>query len=288
MTFVITGVSGNTGGAAAELLLAQGHRVRVVVRDRAKAARFADRGAEVAVADVGDVEAMTAALSGAKAAYLLVPPNLGAPSFRAYQRATADALTAAVKRAAVPHVVLLSSIAAQHAAGTGPIAGLHYAEGLLRALPQTRSTFLRASYFLENLGGSLGMLGQGVVPSFFPAGFAFEAVATADIGKVAAQSLVEGAAKTEVIELAGPAKITMTEVAAALTKLTGKPIAVAEAPLDAMVGALTGFGMPTEIAEMYREMTGGMISGHVAFEGGHRMVRGTTGVEAVLGKLLGK
>ena len=53
-----------------------------------------------------------------------------------------------------------------------------------------------------------------------------------------------------------------------------------------MVPTLTGFGMPAEFAEMYREMTQGLMSGLVDFEGGHRRVRGSTTVDEVLGTLL--
>jgi uncharacterized protein YbjT (DUF2867 family) len=288
MTFVITGVSGHTGSVAADTLLAAGHRVRVVVRDRAKAERFAARGADVAVADLGDSKALAAAFAGAEGAYVLVPPNYAAADFRAYQHATADAIAAAADEAQLPHLVLLSSVAAQHPAGTGPIAGLHYAENLLRKLPATRSTFVRAAYFMENLGGSLGMLEQGLLPSFTPATLAFDMIATADIGKLVASLLVEGAAATNVVDLAGPSPVSFADAARVLSSLTGKTITVAEAPLDAVVPTLTGFGMPADVAAMYREMIAGIISGHVAFEPGHRKVTGTTTVETVLRQLLGK
>ncbi|MBK6918985.1 MAG: NmrA family NAD(P)-binding protein [Deltaproteobacteria bacterium] len=287
MTFVITGVSGNTGGVVADTLLAQGQRVRVVVREREKAARFAAHGAEVAVADLGDTRALAAAFAGARAAYVLVPPNLAAADTRAHQRATSDSIAAALREARVPHAVLLSSIGAQHPAGTGPIAGLHHTEALLRALPDTRASFIRAAYFMENLGGSLGLLDQGLLPSFMPASLAIEMVATVDIGKLAAQTLVEGTAATQVIELAGPSKVSMADVAAAASKRLGKPITVAEAPTEAVVPTLTGFGMPADLAAMYREMIEGLIAGHVAYEGGHRTSRGATTVDTVLGALLG-
>lgn len=288
MTFVITGVSGHTGSVAADTLLAAGHRVRVVVRDRAKAERFAARGAEVAIADLGDSGALAAAFAGAEGAYVLVPPNYAAADFRAYQHATADAIAAAAEQAKLPHLVLLSSVAAHHPAGTGPIAGLNYAEKVLRKLPVTRSTFVRAAYFMENLGGSLSMLDQGLVPSFTPATLAFDMIATADIGKLVASLLVEGATATNVVDIAGPSKVSSADVARALSSITGKTITVAEAPLDAMVPTLTGFGLPAGVAELYREMTAGIISGHVAFEPGHRRVTGSTTVDDVLRQLLGK
>lgn len=284
--FVITGATGHTGAVAADTLLAQGEKVRVVVRERGKADRFAAKGAEVAVADMADADALTKALTGARGAYLLVPPNLGIADFRGYQREVSDAIVAAVTRAKVPHVVLLSSIGAQLPAGNGPIAALHELEARLRSIPALSTTSIRAASFMENLGGSLTMLGQGLVTSFHPADFAYERIATADIGKLAAAELREGG-KSSIIEL-GSDPISANDIAAVLTKLVGQPIKVAEAPLDAVVPTFMGFGMSQQLAELYREMLAGFGSGHIRFEGGHRRVRGTTTVDTVLAGLLGK
>jgi uncharacterized protein YbjT (DUF2867 family) len=281
MTFVIAGVTGNTGKAAAEALLAKKESVRVVVRDAAKGEAWKAKGAEVAVADLLDPASLGRALAGAKGAYLLVPPSMTEPQFRAYQDRTADALALAVKRSEVPHVVLLSSVGAQHAAGTGPIAALHRVEKLLSEIAGTKLTALRAAYFMENLGGSLAMLGQGVLPSFLPNDFAFDMIAAADIGRVAAELLLEGTAAPGVVELGGPVR-SMADAAAALSKILGKPIAVHEAPVEAMAATLAGFGMSQEIAGMFQEMTGAILRGHVAFEGGHRRVQGTTPLETVV------
>lgn len=286
MTFVITGVSGHTGAVAAETLLAQGEQVRVVVRERKKGERFADKGAEIAVADIGDADALAKALTGARGAYLLMPPNMAVADFRDYQRKIATAITDAVTRAKVPHVVLLSSVGAQHGSGNGPIAGLHDLEQRLAKIPGLRTTAIRASSFMENLGGSLGMLAQGLFPTFTPAAFAYDMIATHDIGKLAAAELREGGTKSSIIELgAGP--YSPNDVAATLSKLVGNPIAVAEGPLDAVVPTFMGFGMQQQLAELYREMLGGIASGHVAFEGGHRSVRGSTPLETVLAGMLG-
>ena len=103
MVYAITGVSGRTGSAAAEALLSGGQQVRVVVRDAAKGAAWKARGAEVAVADLADPAALAGALAGAAGAYLLVPPNLAAPSYGAYQRAVERlGILEAVRRSACP------------------------------------------------------------------------------------------------------------------------------------------------------------------------------------------
>ncbi len=281
MTFVIAGVTGNTGKVAAETLLAAGESVRVVVRDAAKGEAWRAKGAEPVVADLLDPAALGRALAGAAGAYVLLPPNMAVPDFRAYQDRMVEALAAAVKQSGVPHVVLLSSIGAQHAAGTGPIAGLHRAEKVLSGIAGTKLTALRAGFFMENLGGSLAQLGQGILPSFYPRDFAFDMIATVDIGRVAAELLLEGTAAPGVVELGGPAR-SMADAAAALSEILGKPVAVHEAPVETMAATLARFGMPPAFAEMYQEMTRAQVSGHVAFEGGHRRVPGTTPLSTVL------
>jgi uncharacterized protein YbjT (DUF2867 family) len=288
MDYVIAGVSGHTGKVAAETLLAAGQKVRVIVRDAKKGEPWKAKGAEVAIADLGNADELGKALSGAKGVYLLVPPNLAAPDFRAYQKATGEAIVKAVEKSKIPHVVLLSSVGAQHKDGTGPIQALYPIEAALRALSGTVSTFIRAAYFMENLGGSLGALPQGILPTFQRTDLSFEMIATKDIGTLAAQVLREGATKTTVIELGGPKKYSMDDAAAALTKITGKPIKAHNAGIDAMVPTLVSFGFPAGVAELYKEMTIGLEKGHVVFEGTHRSQRGATDLETVLRGLLAK
>ncbi|NOU28384.1 MAG: NmrA family NAD(P)-binding protein [Polyangiaceae bacterium] len=282
MKFAIAGVSGNTGKVAAEALLAGGHQVRVIVRDAAKGAAWKQRGAEVAVADLADDKALTEALRGVDGAYLLVPPAFGAESYLAHQTQVVDTFEKAIAENGVPHVVLLSSVGAHLPEKTGPIKGLHRAEARLGALPKTRLTFLRAAYFIENFAGSLAQLGEGVFPTFVAADFAFDTVATRDIGAVAAGLLAEGApAKNQIVELSGP-KVSARDVARALSEIVGKPVTVAEAPIGILGGILEGAGFSKDLAALYVEMTEGLGASRIVFEGNHRTAKGTTTVRQVL------
>jgi len=287
MTYVVAGVSGHTGAVVADTLLAQGQPVRVIVRDRAKGERFAARGAEIAVADLSDAAALGRAFAGAKGAWVLVPPNMAIPDFRGYQREVVAAIASAAESSRLPHLVLLSSIGAQHPDGNGPIAGLHEAEQRFAKLPATKNTFVRAASFMENLGASLGMLGQGLLPSFVPADLRYDMIATVDIGKLAASELLEGGKANTVIELGGP-PYSMNDAAAILTELVGKPITVQVGPLEAVTPTFQSFGMSAQLAGLYEEMLRGIVTRRVAWEGGHRRVQGTTPLKAVLAGMLGK
>jgi uncharacterized protein YbjT (DUF2867 family) len=240
----------------------------------------------VAVADLADATALSTALRGVEGAYLLVPPNFAVPSLRAYQDAISRSLAQAVAESRVPHVVLLSSIGAQEPRGTGPIAGLHVTEQLLSRVSGTRVTALRAAYFLENLAPSLSPVREaGVLPSFFPASFAFPMIGTRDIGRLAATLLLEAPATSQVVELGTPH--SYAEIAESLGRLLGKPVSVQEAPLEAVVPTFMGFGMSEDLAGLYAEMIGAIRSGRVQFEGAQRRVSASEPLESVLRALLG-
>ncbi len=73
--FAITGVTGKVGGAVARSLLAQGDKVRAVVRDAEKGRSWSALGCEIAIASVEDAAGLTKAFQGAEAVFLMTPPN---------------------------------------------------------------------------------------------------------------------------------------------------------------------------------------------------------------------
>ena len=75
LPYVVFGVTGRTGAAAADALLRSGHAVRVVVRAPAQGRPWAERGAELAVADLTDLASMTRALSRSRGAYVVSPQH---------------------------------------------------------------------------------------------------------------------------------------------------------------------------------------------------------------------
>ena len=126
--YVVAGASGNTGRVVAEELLARDQKVRVVGRQAQKLSPLVSNGAEAFEVDLQDTPTLTRALTGAKAAYMLIPPDPASPDFLAYQKRIADSIARAVADSGIPYLVFLSSVGAEHPEGTGPIKGLHYAE----------------------------------------------------------------------------------------------------------------------------------------------------------------
>jgi len=60
--YVITGITGQVGGAVARALLAEGVNVRAVARDAGKAASWVERGCQFALAEMSDAKALAGAL----------------------------------------------------------------------------------------------------------------------------------------------------------------------------------------------------------------------------------
>lgn len=276
--FVVAGVSGHTGRVVAETLLERKQPVRVVVRDRAKGSSWESRGAEVAVASLEDAAASARAFQGAQGAYVLIPPRYQAEDPIAAQRPVVDAVAQAVKQSGIPHVVLLSSIGAQHATGTGPVRTLHYAEQAIGKAAKN-ITMLRAAYFLENWAAALGEAQtNGVLYSFVTPGRALPMVATHDIGRVAAEALLDPARGTRIIELVGPRDWTPEDVARELAEVLGRDVRVQGLPLEAMVPAFTAAGMSAGTVKLFQEMTDAINHGRMEREGGRaELRRGTLG-----------
>jgi uncharacterized protein YbjT (DUF2867 family) len=281
--YVISGASGNTGKVVATRLLKAGKQVRALVRNADKAKELAALGAEVVSVDLSDRVGLERALVGATGFYLLSPPDMGSQSFLAERSQLLAAVASTVKAAAVPHVVFLSSIGAQHETGTGIIQSVAAGERALRG-SGVPSTFLRAAYFVENWAAVLPVAKQdGVLPSFIPGGLKTPMVSTVDIGMLAAEALLEGPRAERVLELSGPQDLTPQELAATVAKVLGKPVQLVEAPLDAVVPTFTSFGISADIAALYRGLYEGIINGTVAFEGGKAEAhRGATTAEETL------
>lgn len=269
--FIIAGITGNTGAAAARALLAEGQPVRALLRDPARLPGWA-AGAEAFAAELTDAAALTRAFAGATAAYILVPTN---PQVADPMRPYVDvalAVREAARAAGLPRLVFLSSEGAQHATGNGPIRGLHVAEAILAdAAPEV--VFLRPSFFQENWQAVWPVAAaHGVLPIFLADAAARRPmIATADIGAEAARLLRE-AAPPRVVELAGAAT-SAADVAAAMAARLGKPVQVVQPPREAWEGALQQAGLAAPYAAKIAEMYDGINSGHVGFSGQPRQAR---------------
>jgi uncharacterized protein YbjT (DUF2867 family) len=285
MTYVVAGVTGNTGSVVASTLLEAKQPVRVVVRSANKGEPWRASGAEVAVCDFSDHAALAGALEGADGAYLLLPPVHSEHVVDDLRRVT-EHMARAIELGRPKHVVFLSSIGAHLNAGTGPIATVRYAESRLREIHGTHFTFLRPPYFMENFAAALRGIEHGTFQSFIDPEVRFATIATADIGKVAARCLLEGHTH-DVVELAGPSEVTVSEVAETFGRLLGKSLRLEVSEVSAMADVFASIGLARDLGRLYAEMIGTLNKGALTHEGGHAFERGATTVETVARKLLG-
>lgn len=262
----IIGATGNTGSVAAEVLLSKGEKVRVVGRNAEKLKRFTDKGAEAFAGDVLDTAAMTRAFTGAKAAYLMIPPDFTQADYRAYQARVADSLATAAERAGLTHAVTLSSVGAQLPEGAGPISGLHHFEQRINQVRGLNVLHLRPGYFFENflmqIGGiqTFGMMGGSMRGDL-----AVAMIATRDIGTRAAEELARRSfTGQQTRELLGPRDVSLNEAATILGKAIGKPdLRYQQLPYEQFEAILTQIGMSRDgarlINEMYRAFNEGRV-----------------------------
>jgi uncharacterized protein YbjT (DUF2867 family) len=282
--FVVLGATGHTGSVVAETLLAQKKPVRVVVRSAEKGLSWQTKGAEIAIASLDDVPAMTKAFQGAQGLYLLVPPNYGASAWLAEQRQRMDQAAEAIQASGIAHVVFLSSVGGQIPAGTGPIRAARYGEQRMGTVAQNL-TILRPCYFMENWGPGIGMArAQGLLPTFIAPATKIPMISTKDIGLIGAQRLIMGGKGKQIVELAGPQEYSPDQAAAALSKLLGKAVLAQLAPLSAVVPTFNSFGFSDEAAKLFEEMYTSFSKGAIGYEHPASIVRGTvTLTEALRG-----
>src|SRR5208282_1353161 len=117
--YVITGATGHTGNVVAKALLGRGEKVRVIGRTAERLKAFGAEGAEPFAADLTDAAGVTKAFAGAKAVYVMLPPNLASYDYRSFQNRATDAIVAALRSTGVTHAVTLSSIGADKPDKTG-------------------------------------------------------------------------------------------------------------------------------------------------------------------------
>jgi uncharacterized protein YbjT (DUF2867 family) len=262
--FVVLGASGHTGEVVARTLLSRGQQVRAVGRSAEHLQSLANRGAQVFPADATNTIALTNAMRGADAAYVLLPPNVSTNDVRAFQERVSDAISAATRAAGVQHVVALSSVGADKSSGTGPVVGLHHFENKLSAIDGLNVLFLRAGYFMENTlpqAGVVRSLGNVVGP--IEPTRKLPMIATRDIGAAAADALLRREFRgKQPRELLGQRDLDYTEVATIIGNAIGKPsLGYVRAPDEQLRPALEQMGMSANFIGLLLEMAGALNSG---------------------------
>jgi uncharacterized protein YbjT (DUF2867 family) len=251
---LVAGATGNTGSRVAATLLERGRRVRALVHDRAKADGLVEQGAEVAEVDLDRPETLDdGLLEGVSGVYLV---TWNGPSALAQSRSLLATIT---RSRQAPHIVRLSAYGAPQ---SRIISELARCEADLKAsgLPWT---ILRPTFFMQNLlMAAETVREQGTVYFDWGSGKA-GMVDLRDVVDCAAAVLTgeAGAVEGESFVLTGPASIGFADVAAGLSRATGREVEYVPVPHDAASEAMVAMGMPEWIATGYAELSAGFEQG---------------------------
>jgi len=273
MTYAITGITGKVGGALARTLLAAGQHVRAIVRDAQGGDAWAARGCEVAVADMTDASALTAAFRGATAVFILPPPEFDpAPGYPEAQ-AVIDSVVEALGATCPKKVLLLSTIGAD-AAYDNLLSQRTMFEIALAPLPLA-ITILRPAWFIDNVAWDVASAHDtGVIHSFLaPTDRAIPMVAAQDVGRVAAELLQEDWMGTRVVELEGPRRVSPNDLADAFACVLGRPVHAVPVPRESWYELFRSQGMKNP--EPRIRMLDGFNEGWIDFpDGGRQAIKG--------------
>lgn len=225
---LVTGATGQQGGAVANALLDRGHRVRAMTRRPAAAAGLAARGAEIVTGDFGDGDSLVAAARGVDTVYLMSDSWSAGPAAEA---ANGIRAVDALGRAGVGHIIFSSVASADRDTGIPHFDSKYEIEKRLAAsrLPHT---IVAPVAFMENqlAPWAIGPLLQGTLAVPLPPERPLQQVAVADIGRFVA--LVAGRREGMFgrrIDIAGDDP-TGSEMASTLSRAMGRPVTYYEVP----------------------------------------------------------
>ena len=241
--YAITGITGKVGGSLARNLLSQGQRVRAVVRDASKGEEWAALGCEVAVAQMEDTAALTAAFSDVAAAFVLPPPIFDPSPGYPEMRRVIDAVAGALRAARPERVLCLSTVGAQ-ATQDSLLTQLSMMERKLSTL-SCRVTFLRPAWFLDNAAWDVATArDSGVIHSFLmPADRRIPMVSTIDIARVAADLIRQENPLHNIVELEGPHRVSPNDLAGAFARALHKPVRAEIVPRETWEALFRSQGM---------------------------------------------
>ena len=235
-TIAVTGATGRLGRLVVDHLLERGiaaDHVVAVVRDQTKAADLAARGVDVRLGDYSDPATLPAALAGVDVLLLIS----GHGRFLDQHAAVIDA----AQQAGIRRVVYTSTLRA----GRTQLAGASQHLGTEQYLQESglEYTILRNGQYIENHTGRMSQfLARGEIVGA-TADKALAAAILGDYAEATASVLIQDDHAEKVYELGGT-PFTLTELAAAITDVTGTTVAYRDLSSDALLAFLKSNGVP--------------------------------------------
>ncbi len=235
MTILVTGATGNLGGAVIEQLRHTAIPLRALVRDRAKATALAAQGVELVQGDLSQPADLVAALTGVDAAFLVMPND-------PQQVALECGLIDAARQAGVRYVVKLSVLRS----GELPSTLQQWHRQIEQHLEASGLawTHLRPNMLMQNMRWfAAGMVQQGAL--YHSVGeTAIAHVDVRDVAAVAALCLSQPGHESQAYDLTGPEAVSLTQVAAYFAAALQRPVQYVAISPAAMKAARLANGEP--------------------------------------------
>jgi uncharacterized protein YbjT (DUF2867 family) len=235
MTILVTGATGNAGGAVLRAVLASGRPARALVR---RADAPLPRAAESAVGDLNDPDSLRGALEGVTGLFLL-------SGYEGIERTLARARDAGVER-----VVLLSSSAAPDGDMDNAVARYHILSERAVQGSGLAWTFLRPNAFMSNAYRWKPQLAAGDVVRLPFAHVRTAAIHPDDLGEVAAAALSDPAHAGQAYRLSGPESLLPEDQVRILGRALGRDLRL-EPQSDAEARAEMEAAMPAPYVDAF-------------------------------------
>ena len=231
---LVTGATGQQGGAVARALLAKGQQVRVMTRHPEKAASLAKAGAEVVQGDLTNQAILQMALRGVYGVFAMSTPFEEGMEAEVRQ---GTMLADAAKQAGITHYVYTSVGSAHRNTGIPHFDSKWKVEQHIRQIGLP-ATILRPVWFMENFTTVAKPSAEGVLMLPMKPSRKLAMVALKDIGEFGAAAFLRpNDFLGQAIDLAGD-ELTMSETAAQLTHAIGRPIRFQEFPMEQAEAAM--------------------------------------------------
>lgn len=234
---LVTGGTGTAGGEVISQLASTGTPFRAMVRSPEKAASLALKltGVQIVPGDLAKPETLPGALRDIDQVFLLCAP---VPNQFELERN----MVVAAKAAGVRHIVKQSAMTADPNSRArfprihGQVEQLIRESGL-------EWTFLRPTFFMQNLLGLADMVKAGTI--YQPAGDSKAGfVDVEDIAAVAVEALTEPGHAGYAYEITGPELLSYHDIARILSETIGKPVGYQDIPPAAARQAMRAVGLP--------------------------------------------
>lgn len=231
---LVTGATGQQGGAVARALLAKGQQVRVMTRHPEKAASLVKAGAEVVQGDLTNQAILQMALRGVYGVFAMSTPFEDGMEAEVRQ---GTMLADAAKQAGITHYVYTSVGSAHRNTGIPHFDSKWKVEQHIRQIGLP-ATILRPVWFMENFTTFAKPSAEGVLSLPMKPSKELAMVALKDIGEFGAAAFLRpNEFIGQAIDLAGD-ELTMPETAAQLTHAIGRPIRFQEFPIEQAEAAM--------------------------------------------------